>query len=91
MDDTPTVGEDLARALAKLLVRSRLVSPADMMDAADREDDGSERGSDVAHLMRVAIMEADNTGGPPMSDSERRAEFQREQIRIRTAMLAKED
>jgi hypothetical protein len=87
MDDTPTVGEDLARALAKLLVRKGLVTVEDMMDAADRADDHTERGEAVAHLMRVAIMDVHDAGGPPISETERHARFRHEQMRIRTATI----
>ena len=86
MNTDPTAGEDLARALAMALVRKGLLSERDIIDAAERANDGSERGGAVADLLLHAVIEADGRRGPA-SRTEVQALARREQIRVRTALI----
>ena len=88
MDESPpTVGEDLARALAMALIRKGVLDADDISYAAEIAADGTPRGDAVAHLLGCAIVEASQR---PVAQEEAdfRAAFMRRQMRARTAMIA---
>lgn len=75
-EDPPTVGELIAAALAKALLKKGLLEEADIADAADAlEGDGGEANETAAHVLRCTIVEAFATPQSEWAADRARARF----------------
>lgn len=96
MDDEDRINAGISEAVLKLIVRSGIVSESAVLAMADEHDTLAKRASPhearvhemVAHRLRCVLLDLDP---PPAVDPAREfeAQFQRDQIRFRTAMIAR--
>lgn len=79
MDDVPpSVGEAMAAALAKALIRKEVLDEADIAAAAaDLDQQGGETNEAAAHILRCTVIEAFET-----PQSEWAAERARKRFRV---------
>lgn len=95
MLDPQTYGEGMAEATLILLLRAGLLDPDDVATLADEYDrragwesrgEAREALEQTAHGLRLALLSTDEA--PDVDPTvEARAQFQRQQMRQRTAML----
>ncbi|MBB4616907.1 hypothetical protein [Sphingomonas abaci] len=96
MDDEDRITAGVSEAVLKLIVRAGVVSEDDVLAIASEYDTLAGRAPQhevgvhemVAHRLRCVLLDLDP---PPAVDPAREfeAQFQREQIRLRTAMIAR--
>lgn len=97
MDDSDRINAGVSEAVLKLIVRAGIVSEDDVLAMASEYDTLANRAAQheaevhgmVAHRLRCVLLGLDP---PPSVDPAREfeAQFQRDQIRARTAMIARQ-
>jgi len=97
VDDEDRINAGVSEAVLRLIVRAGIISEDDVLAMAAEHDTLAGRASPhdagvhemVAHRLRCVLLDLDP---PPAVDPAREfeAQFQRDQIRARTAMIARQ-